>query len=66
MTFGKYPNLGTLENFQEKFFCPNLFFHRIFFDKNVFSDNFFSKNFSLFSRPLHCIKVICIETANFT
>ena len=28
--------------------------------------NFFSKNFSLLSRPLLCIKVICIETAYFT
>ena len=71
-TFRKYPNLGTLENFQtlenfpKKIFCRNLFFHRILFWQNVFSDNFLSKNILLLSRPLHCIKVICIETAYFT
>ena len=69
--FQKFLDFGK---FLENFFCLNLFFLFFFFfvftefifDKNVFSDNFFSKNFLLFSRPLHCIKVICIETTHFT
>ena len=42
------------------------FFKEFFFDKNVFSDNLFSKNFPLLSRPLHCIKVICLDVRSNT
>ena len=66
MNFGKYLNFGTSENFWKKRIVQICFIQGIFFHKNVFSDNFFSKNFSLLSRPLHCIKVICKETAYFT
>ena len=61
--FRKFLNF---RKFPKKFFCPNLFF---FFSKNFFGTKMFfltifiSKNFSLLSRPLHCIKVICIGTA---
>ena len=53
MTFGKYLNLGTLENCQtsenfQKIFLSDFFFHRNFFDKNVFSDNFFQRIFYSF------------------
>ena len=51
MTFGKYQNLGTSENFLEFFFLSEfvlVFFHRIFFDKNVFPDNFFQRIFHCF------------------
>ena len=58
--------ISKLQKISEKNFHPNfVFFSKNFFDKNVFPDNFFSKNFLLLSRPLRCIKVICIETAYF-
>ena len=60
--------ISKLQKISEKkiFLSEFVFFKEFFFDKNVSSDNIFSNNFSLLSRPLHCIKVICIETAYFT
>ena len=63
LNFRKFPNY---RKFPKKFFCPNLFCFKDFFLTKMFFDHFFSKNFSLLSRPLHCIKVICIETSYFT
>ena len=45
-TFRKYLKLGTLENFQKKFFVQICFFNRIgFLTRMFFSDNFFFKEF---------------------
>ena len=59
-------NLGTLEDFWKNYFVQICFFFHRFFLTKMFFLTFFSKNFLLLSRPLHCIKVICIETAYFT
>ena len=59
MNFRTVPNFRKFPNFGKKF-------SKIFFDKNVFPDNiFFSRNFSLLSRPLHCIKGICMYLLKF-
>ena len=64
----KVPDLKVCVQNAKLFFTRTLedFFQRYFFDKNVFPDNFlFPKNFSLLSRPLHCIKGICMYLLKF-
>ena len=56
--FGKFPNIGKFLNFGK-------IFSKIFVDKNVYPDNIFSRNFSLLSRPLDCIKGICMYLLKF-
>ena len=48
MTFGKYPNLGTSENFQKFFLSKFVFFKEFFLTKMFFLTIFFQRIFHCF------------------
>ena len=57
----------NLQKISKNIFLSEFVFFREFFLTNMFFLTIiFSNNVLLLSRPLHCIKVICIQTAYFT
>ena len=59
MNFETFPNFGKFQTSKKKNF------QRFFLTKMFFLTIFSSNNFSLLSRPLHCIKGICMYLLKF-